>query len=138
MVERATLGRTGTLRIADAAPFEVMISDLTRDGCRIETEANLAPNSDVQVGIAHIGLTAGRIVWRGSAGYGCRFDQPLPAGVVTSAFGASNVTSFPLVPPTVAARTVKVSPRITLAILAAISTIGWGGVVMLAMALRHG
>lgn len=91
---RPLLGRAGTLRIAGGPAHEIEVLDLSRDGCRIATTQTLHPNAAVEIGLAHIGLTGGKIVWRGSAGYGCRFDRSLPSGAVTAAFGNSNVVSF--------------------------------------------
>ena len=81
---RPALGRPGTIRIDAGEPIAILVSDLTRDGCRIETDAELSPDIEVQIGLAHIGLTAGRIVWRSRAQYGCRFDMPLPPGTITA------------------------------------------------------
>lgn len=119
---RPSLGRQGTLRTADGARFDIVVSDLTRDGCRLHTDAALTPGAIVNVGLAHIGLTPAQIVWHGSAGYGCRFDQALPRGAVSAAFGTSNVRLLDnaALPPST-----KASPRTALALVVGAATAGW-------------
>ncbi|HEU0066666.1 MAG TPA: hypothetical protein VFQ57_05435 [Sphingomonas sp.] len=92
---RERLGRAGTLRIGHAPPIGVMICDLTREGCRIDTATELEPRALVQIGIANVGITPARVVWRGHDGYGCIFDRPLPPGAVTASFKSTNVVEFP-------------------------------------------
>jgi hypothetical protein len=133
---RVELGRRGTLRLGDGAPLDVLISDLTRDGCRIETDAALEPGLAVQIGIAHLGLTPGRIVRRSTSGYGCRFDVPLDAGAVTLASGATNVAAFPgTALPAPAPAPAKLSPRAQFGAIAGAAVAGWGAVAALGFAL---
>lgn len=130
---RPALGRPGTIRIDTGEPIAIRVSDLTRDGCRIETDAELNPDLEVQIGLAHIGLTAGRIVWRSHAQYGCRFNMPLAPGTITAAYGPSNVALFPLIAESAPLSRGKLSPRIRLAILAGLIASTWYGVIAAAL-----
>ena len=122
---RLTFGRQGTLRAADCPPLAVTISEFTREGCYIHTALPLAPNAPVNVGLAHIGLTPGRVVWRNDKGYGCRFDRPLIAGAVTAALRPCNVSEFPMSGATMRTRGQKLSPGATLTIIVALALTGW-------------
>jgi hypothetical protein len=95
---RSGYGRLGTLRIADAAPSEVIVDNLSRDGCRIRTELPLTRNMPVAIGLAGVGIIAARVVWYGCDGYGCAFDNRLPAGSVTAAFSPTNIRPLELSP----------------------------------------
>ncbi|WP_076072059.1 PilZ domain-containing protein [Sphingomonas montana] len=95
---RSDYGRTGTLRIADAPPVEVIVQDLNRDGCRIETSQRLVPNLGVAIGLAGVGIVEGKILWHGSQGYGCAFVNRLPAGSITAAFSPTNIRHLALSP----------------------------------------
>ncbi|HEX8484854.1 PilZ domain-containing protein [Sphingomonas sp.] len=127
---RAAFGRTGTLRIDGQDPVEVTVSDLTRDGCCIQTPAELERNASASIGLANVGLTPCRIVWKSSRGYGCAFDAPLSAGAVTSAFGPSNIASFPNQSASwnAPAATAKWSPRARMSLLGIAVTACWAAV----------
>lgn len=92
---RTPIGRTGVVRTADGAAVEVEIGDLTREGCRIEAAVDLQPDEAVTIGIAGVGTSAARAVWRNGTGYGFAFDRPLPAGAVTRAFDGVSVVELP-------------------------------------------
>lgn len=133
---RVDFGRPGTVRIGDAPPIEATVSDLTREGCRLVTDATLAPGQKVQVGIAHLGLTAGQIVWYGEYGYGCKFDAPLAPGAITRASGSSNVTSFNgTISATISSKSTKLGLRARLAVIVGVSVAGWSAVFALIMLL---
>ena len=133
---RVDFGRPGTLRIGDAPPVEVSVSDLTREGCRLLIDATLEPGQKVQVGIAHLGLTAGQIVWHGAYGYGCKFDVPLAPGAVTRASAPSNVTALHgTILPTNLPGPMKLGPRARLAVIAGASVVGWCAVAAVVMML---
>lgn len=126
------------MRIGDGAAIPVIIADLTRDGCRIVTDAVVAPDSACRIGIANVGLTAGQLVWQGADGYGCAFDVSLPSGAVTAAFGGSNIAVHPalLTEVSAPAATGKLSPRNRLWVFVAMAVGGWaitGGIIALAL-----
>jgi hypothetical protein len=134
---RRALQRPGTIRLADNGAHEVFIADLTRDGCRIITDCVLTPDTDCLVGIANVGLTQARIMWANAEGYGCEFNQPLPPGLVTAAFGPTNVKELDtvsIVKPIVPVNA-KWAPRSRLALLAAVSICGWACVFLAAIIL---
>lgn len=125
---RVDFGRPGTVRIGDDLPVEALVSDLTREGCRLVVDAALAPGQEVQVGIAHLGLIAGQVVWQGTYGYGCKFNVPLASGAVTRASGPSNVTTLPGIMSDTShlSAPVKMGPRTQLAVIVGASILGWG------------
>jgi hypothetical protein len=121
------VGRTAVLRMAGAEPVEVELMDLTRNGCRIMVECELAPGNAVVLGIAGIGSIDGRVVWHGANGYGCRFDRELPAGSVTAAV-RENVVRLgdgSMAIPDEAPPTSKYSPRTRSVILTLYCVLPW-------------
>lgn len=90
-VDRTDLGRPGTLRIGDVAPTEIVVADLTRDGCRISTEVALSARDIVSIGLPGVGIVTAQIIWYGPSGYGCEFVTQLPSGAVTAAFLPCNI-----------------------------------------------
>lgn len=130
---RSSLGRPGTMRIGDAGSIEASITDLTREGCRLIVDIDLAPGQEVQVGIAHLGLIAGRIVWHGEHGYGCQFDTPLLPGAVTLASGPSNVVMLARSQSELpyAAAPVKIGARTRLLVIVAVALFCWSIIVTL-------
>jgi len=93
--ERTLLQRRGVLRIdGDVRPYDVVVLDLTREGCRIETNLPIAEGTGIEIGLANIGRVRATAVWQGVEGLGCVFDRPLPSGAITAAQGPTNVLSF--------------------------------------------
>ena len=131
LVERPTLGRTGVLRI-DSVPSstEVVIRDLTRDGCGIESNVPVEPGMRVEIGIANIGRVAGTVLWCGDNSFGCMFEHSLPSGSVTAAFGPRNIVAFPVeaMRQEPVAGTTKFPPHIRLLAIGSIVLVSWGGI----------
>lgn len=137
---RLALGRPGTLRRQDQPQLDILIADLTRDGCRIEVDETLLPDEHVVIGLAGIGSVEARVVRRSATGYGCVFLTSLPRGRVSAAF-EENVVALPIGAGLVGTDTVATgpssaksaveerrsttSPRTTMLIIASISTAGW-------------
>ncbi len=88
------IGRVAIVRDGDA-PVEVRLVDLTRDGCRIESDQVLAEGSVLRLGVAGIGRVDAIVRWSDEDSYGCEFTLPLPEGAVTAAV-ACNVASLPI------------------------------------------
>jgi hypothetical protein len=136
---RGALGRTGVLRLLDtsvAPATEVVIADLTRDGCRIETEATLRSGVAVEIGIPNVGRVTGRLVWHSKRGYGCAFSKRLPSGAVTAAFGPSNVVPFQVDPTDespLPLESRKLSPRNRLLLAVGLNIAIWFFVVVAGM-----
>lgn len=130
---RRALRRPGTIRLSDGGAHQVFIADLTRDGCRIITDCVLTPNTDCRVGIANVGLTQARVMWASAEGYGCEFDQPLPPGLITAAFGPSNVTALDTgtMVQAIVPVNAKWTPRGRLALLAALTICGWASFLLI-------
>lgn len=126
--ERTPLDRPGTLRVASAAPVDVILRDLTRDGCCIETDVELSPDMLVAIGVPGVGISEARVVWRGARGYGCAFARSLPPGSITAAFSPTNVRAFPNgndAEPTPASSP-KPSARSRLLLITALMAGSWG------------
>lgn len=91
---RVPIGRVAIVRDGDE-PVEVRLLDLTREGCRIESEQPLTGDTVLRLGIAGIGPVDAVVRWSDGTDYGCEFTIPLPEGAVTSAI-ACNVTTLPI------------------------------------------
>ena len=123
---RPVYNRTAIIRRSDDIAREVGIGDLTRDGCRLKTDEVLEPGENIKVGIGGIGLRSAQVVWRGTEGYGCRFDHPLAPGSITAAFLPSNVSTLSYAPTqTVAAHRKKLTARGSLVAIVAITSASW-------------
>ena len=123
---RLVLGRPGTIRFDTGEAIEVTVIDLNRDGCRILTDAAITPGAEFSIGLAHVGHSRARVVWRGQNGYGCDFLRSLSPGSVTAAFEASNVAHFPIgKPPISTLRPKKWSPRSRLIFLFGTTAASW-------------
>lgn len=132
---RGELGRPGTIRMQDSAPLTILVRDLTRDGCRIATDAELPAGIDVQIGLAHVGLTSGRIVWRSETDYGCRFDAPLAPGMVTAALGPTNIAPFPGTTWIESPSPNKLGARASLVIIGGLALGSWACMLAIGLAL---
>lgn len=124
------IDRAGTIRTSDQPPASIVISDLTRDGCRIEAPMPLAKGTPISVGIAGVGLVEAEVRWRDGASHGCAFVEPLKSGAVTAAV-LSNVHPFPgqgdvAEPMAIGA---KLSTRLSMAALTLVGAAGWGVVL---------
>ena len=147
--QRLPLGRPGTLRRDGQDQVIIRIADLTREGCRIEVDDALlpdvlSPDEHIVIGMAGIGSIAARVVRRSASGYGCVFLHALSPGAVSAAF-ENNVVALPgstdsaesgftdapgaMVQPRSSlhhqAVHPAISPRVTIAVVAAISAAGW-------------
>ncbi len=123
---RTPVNRAAVLRLADQA-YPIQVENLTRDGCKITTALDLAPGLVVTLGLAGVGTTTARIVWRSASGYGCMFEESLAPGAVTAAL-RNNVAYLDeptLDHPIVTARDVKWSPRARVALIAGVTSLLW-------------
>lgn len=124
---RVGIQRSAVLRIDPQRSIPVMLVDLTRDGCMIETDAVLGADQRIELGLAGIGTVAARVVRSSTIGYGCEFVERLPSGAVTDA-SRGNVVRLEqqlagaenLLP-----RGAKLSSRQQVAAVVAIGVTGW-------------
>ena len=132
---RVPLGRTGTIRRpGEPDSREAVISNLTRDGCRIEVLANFEAEDVVVIGVPSIGRVAARVVHRDERGYGCAFMEPLPKGGVTAAYTGNNVAMFPGQQAHTAHRRPERGNLVAGAgIVAAVSLVGWAALAVAAI-----
>lgn len=126
---RIALDRPAVLRIGDQV-VEIEINDLTRDGCRITTAIELEPLARVSIGIAGVGHTMARLMWRSAQHYGCAFERPLPSGAVTASKlnNVSYLDGIALPQPTIEHAEVKYSYRTRIAIIGGLSGLLWSGI----------
>ncbi|UZW56589.1 PilZ domain-containing protein [Sphingobium sp. JS3065] len=98
---RQKLLRPSTLRLREQKPFDVVIDDLSSEGCRISSTVPLAAGEAISLGLPGIGRCAARVIWSGGKVAGCRFDRPLHDAqiekiklahtVVTGSFGCAAI-----------------------------------------------
>lgn len=129
--DRTRIERPAVLRIGEIA-LDIRVEDLTRDGCKITTDADLDVGSTVTLGFAGVGRTNAQVVRRDRNGYGCIFDETLPSGAVTAAT-RNNVDHFSgsrnAVTP-VEATDVKWSPRQQILLLIGATSALWGVMIV--------
>lgn len=128
--ERTPIERAAVLRI-DGQAHAIEVDNLTRDGCKIRTTLDLAPGLMVTIGLAGVGTVSARVVWRSASGYGCAFEQSLPAGAVTAATrnNVAHLGELTLDVPIVMPAQVKWSRRRSLALVAGASALLWVGLI---------
>lgn len=133
------LARTGTLRLpGESSSREIRITDLNRDGCRIESVLPLTMDQVVAIGIPGVGLRDARITWAADRDYGCHFDRALPPGSVTAAM-TDNVHGLSFVVDDIRApATFKWQSRKRLFLLGGISLAGWTVIALAAGRLLAG
>ncbi len=136
--QRIGIQRSAVLRLAGHPPIPITLVDLTRDGCLIETDAVLAADQQIELGIAGIGTVGARVVRSGTIGYGCEFAETLPSGAITNASRA-NVVQLESDMAMASADTApasKISPRQRLLAIAAIVTLPWAAAAGIIAVLR--
>jgi hypothetical protein len=87
-VDRApprTVAADATMRDAGGYANDVVVLDLSRSGCLVETPTELGIGALVRIGIAGIPSVPGRIVRQTGKRYGCEFLDPLTAEEVETA-----------------------------------------------------
>jgi hypothetical protein len=67
------------VRDANAAVSEVVVSDLSTDGCRFRSDQQLETATTVWLKIVGNTARQARIVWRRGSEYGCEFLSPMQA-----------------------------------------------------------
>lgn len=82
--QRIPVGSAATAR-RQATAIDVVILDLSRDGCLIESDAALREGMKISLGIAGIRVRQADVVRRAGREYGCRFPVPLTADEVRRA-----------------------------------------------------
>ena len=122
---RKRLDKAATLQIGKAGTIDVVVGDLTREGCRIEADAILPPGSRVKVGLCNMSPVAGRLVWRNRNHYGCAFDSPLPSGAITAAHLPRDRVNG------TGTRSVKSSGLTTIALVGAAATLPWAALAVI-------
>jgi hypothetical protein len=70
---------TGVVREADAALFQVQVTDVSTDGCRFRSEQQLETATTVWLKIVGGAAMQVRIVWYRGGEYGCEFLTPMQA-----------------------------------------------------------
>lgn len=73
---RITLDRAATLRDVSQEPFDVTVDNISSTGCLVSTEAELADDMLVTIGIAGLGTRSARVARQEGSGYGLAFLEP--------------------------------------------------------------
>lgn len=134
--DRIETHRRTTLRTAPTVPFDIMVRDLSSDGCFVETARTLRVGDCVTIGLAGGGRSEARVVRRDADGYGCMFLKPLSAESLSRAFSGVTIRDFPELAnlPVVASDDfppqIETWPRpVRLGILLGLAGLGWGAIL---------
>lgn len=65
-------------------PAPVLIHNVSATGLLIESPVVLAEAERIDIALPQIGMTTAHVVWNSEAFYGCRFDVPVPAAVLSA------------------------------------------------------
>lgn len=92
--------------VAGGPGIDVFIHDLSLSGLLIETCANLAVGSQIEVNLPEAGKTIARVVWSTSHYFGCQFIAPIPKAVLSAAI-LKNSVAAPRPAPAAPGRTIS-------------------------------
>ncbi|MEG3092099.1 hypothetical protein [Sphingomonas sp. PB1R3] len=132
---RTHVGQRSVLRREGQAPSPVQLVNVAREGCALSVEVELEPHQQVEIDLAGLGPVSGRIVWRSASAYGCRFENPLPAGAITRLLLAEDDGAEVSTTPPPSFLRGRISPVATLALLAGVSVFAWAGVAEIVLQL---
>jgi hypothetical protein len=90
VADRLSVSSPATARKQDA-PIDVMVRDLSRGGCLIETNTTLSEGAMIRLGISGVRVREAEVVRLTDDGYGCRFLKPLSEAEVELAGRVDNV-----------------------------------------------
>ena len=90
--ERSRL-RLGAVLHSDAAICDGIVTDLTTDGCRLETRCDAAVDSPVTVMISRSTLIGGRVAWRDGDTIGVAFCARLLPRAIAQAMRSGTAVS---------------------------------------------
>lgn len=71
--------------LADGPGVDVFIHDLSLTGLLIETWASVTVGNQIEVDLPEAGKTEARVVWSTGHYFGCQFNAPIPAAVLSAA-----------------------------------------------------
>lgn len=75
--ERHKIGRASTLRDLEFIPTDVIIDDISSDGCRLTAPHPLTPDDRISIGLPGFGMMSAHIVWVEGSCAGIKFSSPL-------------------------------------------------------------
>ncbi|WP_156678601.1 PilZ domain-containing protein [Sphingomonas profundi] len=74
---RVPLGRDGTARDPRQQPIDIIIEDLSRVGCKLNSPLPLPIDRVLNIGIPGVGRREGRVIWEALPAHGVEFLWPL-------------------------------------------------------------
>jgi hypothetical protein len=94
--ERRPIARNSTIReLTGGEPHTVLVHDLSCEGLRLETSLDLAPGTELSIGLPGVGTRTVQVIRCEGGLYGCRFLTPVPPALLSEAFAASSVIEVP-------------------------------------------
>ena len=89
--DRERLDVASTLRHVRNVPIDVIVEDLSATGFRVRTQADLALQERVTIGIPGVGQRAAHVVRHTAKGFGCEFVEPIAPQLVAAPMTAQSV-----------------------------------------------
>ena len=89
---RIPIGRDGTIRDAANQPVEIVVQDVSANGCLLHSPLALPENQVLGIGLPGLGRREGRIVWRDGERHGIEFLWPLSATELADVQSTDNLT----------------------------------------------
>ena len=138
---RLPVGRDGTVRDAANQPVEIVVQDVSANGCLLHSPLALPENQVLGIGLPGLGRREGRIVWRDADRHGIEFLWPLSAAELADVQSTDNlmVGVFPQkLDAMLTAETLEPASRLTggsIAFIALASAAIWAGIGYGAIAL---
>jgi hypothetical protein len=78
-------------RTVEGDPYDIHVTDLSREGCRFKSDQPIAIGSNVRIGLSGAGSATCEVVWHRDGHYGCRFHAPLDDTDLGQAFSGPTV-----------------------------------------------
>lgn len=89
--DRRPVNANATIRDSRRAPNDAFVHNLSTTGCLVATDAHLALNASMSVGIPGIGVLPAQVTRIDGRLYGCAFTTPIAQAMVDAALSAGVV-----------------------------------------------
>ncbi|KAA9013002.1 hypothetical protein F4U94_16990 [Sphingobium limneticum] len=83
------------MRDLDFVPTDVIIDDISSDGCRLSAVHGLAPRDRISIGLPGFGMMTADVIWAGDGSAGIRFNAPLGPYDIAGIRAADTVIAAP-------------------------------------------
>ena len=88
---RRAVNQSSIARTAAGSPYQIEVTDFSREGCRFVSDQPMVIGSHIRMGLSGAGAATCEIIWHKEGSYGCRFLAPLSDAAMAEAFTGPTV-----------------------------------------------